>query len=443
MVYRRLFFLGDSRSIAYFFKNCYEELIVIFLIIGIAFVLLVLGFEMFLVLGVPVLLIQDTFFTSMPSAAIIQKLVGGINHSTLLAIPFFILTAELMVAGESAKRLTTLVQSLVGHWIGGIGHTTIGGAMAFGSVSGSAPATVTAIGKIMFPELRAAGFRDSFSLGLIISSAEVALLIPPSITLIIYGWITGTSITALFIASLGVGVILGLAFSILVFVECLYRAERRPLTSHIPVLAALRSATWALGLPFIILGGIYSGFFTATEAAVVSVVYALAIESIVYRTLTLKRLVMIIECGAILTSVIFILLAMGSVVSYFVALLQLPDILLTFLDEIGADLVLFLFILNICFFIAGMFIDPNSALLILVPSLSPVAFALGIDPVHLGVIVTLNICIGMITPPFGLDIFAAASTLEQSVVKVISGVWPFIVVNILVLMLVTYVPLMV
>ena len=412
------------------------------LIIGIAFVLLVLGFEMFLVLGVPVLLIQNTFFTSMPSAAIIQKLVGGINHSTLLAIPFFILTAEIMVAGKSAKRLTTLVQSLVGHWIGGIGHTTIGGAMAFGSVSGSAPATVTAIGKIMFPELRAAGFRDRFSLGLIISSAEVALLIPPSITLIIYGWITGTSITDLFIASLGVGVILGLSFSMLVFVECFYRAERRKSTKHLPVLRCLLDATWALGLPIIILGGIYSGFFTATEASVVSVVYALAIESMVFRTLTLKRLVVIIECGAILTSVIFILLAMGSVVAYFVALVQLPDILLRFFDEIGGGPLFFLFILNICFFIAGMFIDPNSALLILVPSLSPVAFALGIDPVHLGVIVTLNICIGMITPPFGLDIFAAAATLEQSVVKVISGVWPFIVVNIIVLLLVTYVPLM-
>jgi C4-dicarboxylate transporter, DctM subunit len=201
-----------------------------------------------------------------------------------------------------------------------------------------------------------------------------------------------------------------------------------------------KEARWALGMPVIILGGIYSGFFTATEAAAVSVIYALLVESIIYKNLNWSRFFQLIERGAVSSTVIFILLAMGSVLSYFVTVIQLPDLLTNFLVSIDAGTVTFLLAVNIAFFIAGMFIDPNSALLILVPPLFPVATALGIDPIHFGLVVTLNIGIGMITPPFGLDIFVAASTLQKPVMTIINGVWPFLFVNILVLMLITYVP---
>ena len=185
----------------------------LFLIIIITFSLLFFGFEMFLVLGLPAVLIKENFFSYVPDLVLIQKMVGGINHSTLLAIPFFIIAGEIMSSGEIAKRLTNFIKSCFGQFSGGIGHTTVGSALTFGSVSGSAAATVAAIGKLMYPDLKKIGYTDKFSLGLIVSSAETAILIPPSITMIIYGWMTGTSITALFAGGLAVGLFLGLSFS--------------------------------------------------------------------------------------------------------------------------------------------------------------------------------------------------------------------------------------
>jgi len=378
----------------------------IFLIILFSLILLISGFEMFMVLGIPALLVKEFFFSGIPDTVIIQKMVGGINHSTLLAIPFFIIAAEIMSSGEIAKRLTNFIKSCFGHFTGGLGHTTIGSAMAFGSVSGSAAATVAAIGKLMYPELKKSGFSERFSLGLIVSSAETAILIPPSITMIIYAWMTGTSITALFAGGLGVGIFLGIAFSCLVIFE----AKKNKLSSNLniekkEILKTFLDAKWAVGMPGIILGGIYSGFFTATEAAAVSVIYALFVETIIYKNQTWSSFFQIIERGAISSSVIFILLAMGSVISFFITIVQVPEILKDYLINIDAGMITFLLAVNIAFFVAGMFIDPNSALLILVPPLFPVAIALGIDPIHFGIIVTLNIGIGMITPPFGLDIF--------------------------------------
>jgi len=413
----------------------------VLLIISVALVLLVFGFEMFIVLGVPGIIVKESFFPSIPDVVLVQKMVGGINHTTLLAIPFFIIAAEVMSSGEIARRLTGFIKACFGHRAGGLGHTTIGSAMAFGSVSGSAAATVAAIGKLMYPDLRKIGYSDKFSLGLIVSSAETAILIPPSITMIIYGWMTGTSITALFAGGLAVGVVLGLAFAALVMFESKRNnVGSAPALTKGEFIVRLKEARWALGMPVIILGGIYSGFFTATEAAAVSVIYALLVESMIYRNLNWSRFFQLIERGAVSSTVIFILLAMGSVLSFFVTVMQLPDQLTDFLVSIDAGMVTFLLAVNIAFFIAGMFIDPNSALLILVPPLFPVATSLGIDPIHFGLVVTLNIGIGMITPPFGLDIFVAASTLQKPVLTIISGVWPFLLVNILVLLVVTYVP---
>ncbi|WP_026480930.1 TRAP transporter large permease [Ahrensia sp. 13_GOM-1096m] len=413
----------------------------IFLVILLAVILLVTGFEMLLVLGIPALATKTIFYSSIPDLVFIQKAVGGINHTTLLAIPFFIFAAQLMGSGQIAGRLTDLVKSLVGHKRGGMGYTVIGGSMAFGSVSGSAPATVAAMGRMVYPQMRSVGFSEKFSLGLLVASAETALLIPPSITFIIYGWMTGSSISRLFAGGLAVGLVLGLAFAVLVKIE----AKRSGVqsfekTSAWEKLQVVRDAGWSLGMPAIILGGIYAGFFTPTEAAAISVVYAILIESFVYKNLSFSKLVKLTEQAAIQTATIFILLAMGGVLAYFVTLAQVPTQITAFLEAINAGPISFLLAVNICFLIAGMFIDPNSALLILVPPLYPVAIALGIDPIHFGMIVTLNIGMGMITPPFGLDIFVASSTLNKPVLSIIKGVWPFVVANIIVLMIITYIP---
>jgi C4-dicarboxylate transporter DctM subunit len=410
-------------------------------IILVTLVMLLLGFEMFLVLGIPALLTKSFFYPTLPDPAIIQKIVGGINHTTLLAIPFFILAAHLMGSGQIAKQLTSVVKIFIGHASGGIGHTAIGGSMAFGSVSGSAPATVAAMGGMIYPEMRKSGFSEKFSLGLIISSAETALLIPPSITFIVYGWMTGTSIAKLFAGGLGIGIFLGLAFAIMVWWEARKNnIKGEPKRTFAEKITAVRSAFWALGMPIIILGGIYSGVFTPTEAAAASVVYAAFVECLVYRNFSLKDLFRIIEESAIATCIIFVLLAFGGLLSFFVTLAQVPTHITQFLTAINAGPTEFLLVVNICFLIAGMFIDPNSALLILVPPLFPVATTLGIDPIHFGMIVTLNISLGMITPPFGLDIFVASSTLNTPVATIIKGVWPFVLVNIVVLLFVTYVP---
>ncbi|MCK5747266.1 MAG: TRAP transporter large permease, partial [Oricola sp.] len=360
----------------------------------VAVLMLVLGFEMFLVLGVPTLMIKEFFYGTMPDPVVAQKILGGINHTTLLAIPFFILAAELMGAGQIAGRLIGFVKAMLGHTRGGMGYTTIGGSMAFGSVSGSAPATVAAMARMVYPEMRRVGFNQKFSLGLIVASAETALLIPPSITFIIYAWMTGTSVTRLFVGGLAVGVVLGLAFAVLVVVEARRSGVKGGERSTWPQrLLAFRAAGWALGMPMIILGGIYTGVFTPTEAAAVSVVYAIFVEMVVYRELDWKKLFAVTERAAISTAIIFVLLAMGGLLSYFITLARVPDSIIMFLEAAHAGPIVFLLVVNVTFLVAGMFIDPNSALLILVPPLYPVAMAFGIDPVHFGMIVTLNISI--------------------------------------------------
>jgi C4-dicarboxylate transporter DctM subunit len=403
--------------------------------------LLALGFEMFLVMGIPSLLAWHLFFPNIPSIAVAQKLVGGVNASTLLAIPFFIFAADIMARGTIARRLTDLVKTNVAHRAGGIGHTTVISCMAFGSICGSAPATVAALGRLLHPELVNARYSEKFSLGLIASSAECALLIPPSITLIIYGWLTGTSIADLFAAGFVVGAVLGIAFMIQVqYVTWRTGAGSSPRASRTDRLLALRDGLVALGMPLIILGGIYGGAFTATEAAAVAVIYALLIEVLIYRSFGFGELMNVAESSAITVTVIFILLAMGSVLSFFITLAQVPALFTKLFADWQVNWILFLLIVNVIFFIAGMFIDPNSILLVLIPTFYPVAIALGIDPVHFGLIVCLNICIGMITPPFGLDLFVTSSTLRRPVELVIAGVWPFIATNLIVLALITYVP---
>jgi len=238
-----------------------------------------------------------------------------------------------------------------------------------------------------------------------------------------------------------IGIVLGLAFAVMVFIEarrCGIKAAAEIGSAHDKTV--LKGTLWAMGMPLVILGGIYSGIFTATEAAAVSVVYALFVESVVFRTLTFTRFMHIAQRTAVMTSVIFMLLALGSIIAYFVVISGLPNAILEFTRVIGAGPILFLLVVNIVLIIAGMFIDPGTTQIILVPVLFPVAVSLGIDPVHFGLVIGLNVCLAMITPPFGLDIFVAASTLNKPVSEIIAGVFPFIVVNLLVLALITYVP---
>src|SRR3954467_11343809 len=244
---------------------------IVILLCLLAVLMLVLGFEMLLVMGLPSVLARLTMYPDMPAVAIAQRLLGGVEVVTLLAIPFFIFAADLMARGRMAQQLADLFRSLFGGYRGGIGHSTVAAVMVFGAAAGSAPATVAAMGRLSYPELRRAGFSEPFSLGLIASSAECALLIPPSITFVVYSWLTGTSIAGLFAAGLVVGIFLGFAFMGLVAWEA-HRSNIRggEVTTAALRWKALRDAGWALGMQVIILVGIFAGVFTATEAAAVS-----------------------------------------------------------------------------------------------------------------------------------------------------------------------------
>jgi C4-dicarboxylate transporter DctM subunit len=406
-----------------------------------ALAMLVLGFEMLLVMGVPALLTKWIFFRDMPEILSVQKMLGGVQVVTLLAIPFFIFAADIMSHGQIAKRLTEMVRRLIGHYSGGVGHATVVSMMTFGAISGSAPATVAALGRLTHPELIRAGYREKFSLGLIASSAECALLIPPSITFIIYGWLTGTSIAALFAGGLVVGIVLGLAFMVQVQIET-WRTGAKAADAPKPGERWLAVRRGLLGafVAGLVLVGIYTGFFTATEAAAVAVVLALLVELFVYRSLTFRDVARIAEGSAVTTVVVFVLLAMGTFLSTFLTLADVHTKILAWIQAAGLSWVTFLLIVNAILFVSGMFVDPNSILLLFVPVLFPVAQTLGIDPVHFGILVTLNICVGMITPPFGLDLFVASSTLRRPVDLIIAGIWPFVLTNIVVLAIISYVP---
>jgi C4-dicarboxylate transporter, DctM subunit len=402
-------------------------------------VMLAIGFEMFLVIGVAALLIKQTFFANMPEVVLVQKMVGGIDHAVLLAIPFYIFGADLMSEGRLAYLLSRAANACFGRVRGGVGYGTVVSCMMFGSVCGSAQATVAALGRLMFPQLKEAGFRERFSLGLIASSAETALLIPPSITLIIYGWITETSINRLFAAGMVVGIVLGIAFMLFVMYE-VWRNDAARETKVSATGEVAKGMGWALGMPLIILGGIYSGFFTATEAAAIGAFYAVFVEAVIFRALTWRKFLAIAQRSAILTSIIFILLAVANIVSFFITLANVADLVLSFMNAINAGPYTLLLLVNIILLIAGCFMDPGTAILILMPAIFPVAVSMGIDPVHLGLVVTLTACTSMITPPFGYDLFVASSLLNKPVTEVTRGSIPFVGINLVMLAIVTYVP---
>ena len=321
---------------------------IVLALIVLAIGLLIAGAEIFLVIGIPAVLAKHIFHPHMPDLIIGQRVVGGVEVVTLLAIPFFVFASDLMARGRMAAQLAVLFRALVGHYRGGIGHSTVVTCMVFGAAAGSAPATVAAMGRLSFPELKRAGFSEKFSLGLIASSAECALLIPPSITFVVYSWLTGTSIAALFAAGLVIGIVLGLAFMVLVALEA-WRVEAAvgERYSGAAQWKAFRDAFWALLMQVILLVGIFSGVFTATEAAAVSVVYAIGVEVLIFRAFGWREVFDIARDSAISTGVIFILLAMGALLAFFITLSGLDRAVLALVREAGVNWVVFMMIVNV------------------------------------------------------------------------------------------------
>ena len=381
-------------------------------------------------------------FTSLPLEVLAQRMFSGIDKFSLMAVPFFILAANVMKGGGLSIRILKLAQALVGHYKGGLAMTVVLACMFFGAVSGSSPATVIAIGGLMLPALREANYGEAFSLGLITSSSAVAVIIPPSIGMIVYGSVTGTSVGDLFMAGLGPGILFGGVFMLYsVYHARKHKIEALSRSSLKEVWSAFKDAGWALGIPVLILGGIYGGFFTPTEAAAVASVYAIFVSLFIYKDLDLKGLWDETYESAIGTAQVMILLAAASVFSWLLTRQQVPQAMTEVLMSISNSKFAILLMINILLLITGMFIDPASSTTILAPLLLPLALSYGIDPVHLGIIMVVNGAIGMYTPPFGLNLFVATGISTVSISRIIKGVIPFIILSLITMALVTYIPM--
>jgi tripartite ATP-independent transporter DctM subunit len=390
--------------------------------------LLLLGFPMLAPLLAASLIVLWVFFGSLDPALLVQQMIGGVKPAVLTAVPMFIFAADLMTRGRSADRLLDLVLRAVGHVRGGLPIATAVGCTLFGSVSGSTQATVVAIGGAMRPRLLAHGYRDSFALGLIVSASDVALLIPPSIGMIVYGVVSGTSVGELFIAGIGPGLLVLALFSAYCrFAERGQGVAPLPRASWPERRSAFRRAGLPLLFPVLVIGGIYSGLFSPTEAAAVSVLYALVLEVGVFRSVQPGEIPEVALSSGVVTSVVFILVAAGSAFSWVIAFARLPEQLLEpLMAQVASEPGLLLATIAGLYFVGCMFVDPIVVILILTPILAPAVAASGVDPVLVGTLVTLQAAIGSATPPFGCDIFTAMAIFRRPYLEVIRGTPPFV-----------------
>jgi C4-dicarboxylate transporter, DctM subunit len=390
--------------------------------------LLLMGFPMLIPLIGAAMLGFFVFFSGMKPEIMIQQMIGGVKPSALIAVPMFILAADIITRGHSADRLLDLVMRFVGHLKGGLAVTTAASCTLFGAVSGSTQATVVAIGGPLRPKMLAAGYKDSFVMALAINASDIAFLIPPSIGMIIYGVVSGTSIAELFIAGIGPGILILLMFSAYSVVYAIRNdIPTAPRSTWRERLVAMQRAIWPLGFPVIIIGGIYGGIFTPTEAASVSVLYALILEVVVFRSLKISQIPEIALSTGLITAVVFILVAAGAAFSWTISFAQIPQAILGALGLADAGPYTVLIAISIAFFVGCMFVDPIVVILILVPIFAPIVDATGLDPVLVGTIIVLQVAIGSATPPFGCDIFTAIAIFKRPYFDVIRGTPPFII----------------
>lgn len=392
--------------------------------------LLLLGFPMKVPLLAATLLGMVLFYPGASPEVIIQQMIGGVKPAALIAVPMFVFAADIMTRGQAANRLLDMVQAFVGHRRGGLPITAAVTCTMFGALSGSTQATVVAVGAPIRPRMLQAGYPDSFTTALIINASDIALLIPPSIGMIVYGVVSGTSIGALFIAGIGPGLLILAMFCVYCYIAArTMGVEPMPAATWRERVVASQRALLPLGFPVIIIGGIYMGIFSPTEAAAVSVLYAAAIEIGVYRELSLTDLPRVALSTGVVTAVVFILVAAGASFSWLISYARLPHALMSGIGlDASSSYWTIMLTISVAYFVGCMFVDPIVVILILTPIFHPVAVAAGIDPVLVGVVVTLQVAIGSATPPFGCDIFTAMAIFRRPYLEVIRGTPPFVII---------------
>ena len=402
--------------------------------------LLALGFPIFIVLlagSVAAL----TGYMQMPMTAIQQNMFGSLNTPGLLAVPYFIFAGELMSRGSVSKRLVDMVGSVVGALPGALGVTTVGTATVFGAISGSSAASVVAVGKVMTPEMMRDGYPPVFAAGMITSVSAIGIIIPPSIPMIIYGAAAEASIPRLYAGGVIPGLILAAALALYIMLRARiggFGTSTRPQLNRI--VRATGRATWALGAPAIVLGGIYGGIFSPTEAAAIASAYALIVTKLIYRELSWAEILDSARISVVFTAQVLIIISVAGLFSWILTVNQVPQTVVAWIAAQDISAWQFLLVVNVLLLLVGCFIDPLSAILLLTPILIPIVDSMGIDRVHFGIVMTLNLAIGLFTPPFGINIFVAQAVLGMRAPDIYRGVVPFFLVFLVVLMLITFVP---
>lgn len=409
------------------------------IIVAIFLLLLAIGAPIAIAIGLTTLAGMQMDGIGLTVAA--QKMFSGVDSFSLMAIPFFIFAGDLMLEGGTSKRLINMVNKWVGWTVGGLPIAGVISSMFFAALSGSSPATVAAIGGIMIPSMKEAGYREDFTVGLMCASGSLGIIIPPSITFLVYGVISEVSINKLFMAGIIPGILIGLALMLTSYVIARKEGyERGQKPTFKEILVATKDGIWAIMMPIIVLGGIYFGYFTATEAAAVAIVYSIIIGMFVYKEITLKSLFKIAKKSVVVSAMIMFVIATAQIFSWYLTYQKIPNMVAEYILQFATSPFTFLIAINLLLLFVGMFMDASAAVLILVPIFLPVAINLGIDPVHFGVIMIVNLAIGMLSPPFGLNLYVASGISKLSIAEVTKSVIPFIIVLLVTLLIITFIP---
>lgn len=404
------------------------------------FSLLLIGVPIAVALGLSSTVVM-LLFTDQPTLVIASQMFTALDKFALMAIPLFVLAGNFLSQGGAAARIIRFARSIVGHLPGGLPMSAIFACIIFAAVSGSSPATVAAIGSIMIGAIEEDGYGTPFSIGAIVCSGSLGILIPPSIVLIVYGVTVDQSIGKLFMAGVMPGLLLGGGLMLVTYIAAIrggFKSKQMAPISEI--WAAFKDAIWGLLVVIIIIGGIYGGIFTPTEAAAVSAVYGFFVVKFIYRDLKWAQIPKIIKDSAATASMIMFIISNAMVFAYLLTIQQIPQQLAAWIIEMNLNKVMFLVLVNLLLLAAGNFMEPSSLIMIIAPLIFPVAMQLGIDPIHLGVIITVNMEIGMLTPPVGLNLFVASGISGRSLGEVVHASLPWFFVLLVGLLIVTYVP---
>jgi C4-dicarboxylate transporter DctM subunit len=402
--------------------------------------LLVLGYPFFVILlaAASVTLI---FILGMPSELIHQQIFASLDKYALIAIPFFVFAGDLMARGGISQRLVRWVASMIGGVRGYLPQTALGTTVVFSAISGSTTAAVAAVGSMTHARLREAGYGERFASGLIVSAAAIDNLIPPSVGFILYSVASDTSLLRLFTAGIVPGILLGAAFAVYIYAYARARGEspqRR--FEWAEFAAATRDGVWSIAAPVVVLGGLYAGLFSPTEAAGIACVYALLVAGVVHREMGMREIVDSAARTAVLTAQVFIIVAMAGIYSWLLTVSGTSDAAARLISDLNAPPFAILLAINVLLLLVGTCVDTASAILVMTPVLLPIATAIGVDPIHFGVILVMNLSLGTFTPPFGLNLFVAQAVFRANLREMYLGVVPFFLVALAALQLVTYIP---